>query len=134
MLKITSIFKNLYLGLITVFKHLLKTSVTEEYPELKPILNKNFRGQHVLNDECIGCGICQKVCPAQAIIIKKDENNKVISYKIDYGKCIFCGNCVYYCNKNAIQHTAKFELAISGENKQDLIIDLKQQDTEGNNA
>ena len=134
MLRITSILKNLYLGLITVFKHLFKKSVTEEYPETKPNLNKNFRGQHKLNGECIGCGICQKVCPANAIIIEKDENNKVISYKIDYGKCIFCGNCVYYCNKNVIQHTERFEVAISGDSKQDLITDLKQKNTEGNNA
>ena len=64
----TSIFK----GLCVVGKHLFKPPVTEEYPEEKPILNNRFRGHHKLFD-CKGCGFCKKVCPTNAIIIKKNE-------------------------------------------------------------
>ena len=130
MLKITSVLKNLYSGLITVFTHLFKKPVTEEYPEIRPELNENFRGKHSLNDKCIGCGMCKSVCPADAISLKKDENNKLISYKIDYGKCIFCGNCVYYCPQKAIKHTNEFELAVSADCKQNLEVNLKQKGTE----
>ena len=45
---------------------------------------------------CIGCGICQKNCPAEAI---KVEN---FLAKIDYDKCIGCGSCVEKCPRKAI--------------------------------
>ena len=133
MVKLITYPKNLLKGLSSVFKHLFRKAVTEEYPEVKPDLNENFRGKHILNCNCTACGLCKKVCPANAISIKKDENNKLVSYKIDYGKCIFCGNCVYYCPNKAIQHTQEFELAISGEQKDDLTTELKQEGKDGRN-
>ena len=133
MVKFVASSKNLLKGLSSVFKHLFRNAVTEEYPEVKPELNENFRGKHVLNDNCTACGLCKKVCPANAISIKKDENNKLVSYKIDYGKCIFCGNCVYYCPNKSIQHTTEFELAITAEQKDDLISELKQEEKNGRN-
>lgn len=45
---------------------------------------------------CIGCGICVKNCPAEAI---KVENFHAI---IDYEKCTGCGVCMEKCPKKAI--------------------------------
>lgn len=133
MVKFISSSKNLLKGLSSVFKHIFKKAVTEEYPEVKPDLNENFRGKHILGVNCTACGLCKKVCPANAITIKKDENNKLVSYKIDYGKCIFCGNCVYYCPNKTIRHTTEFELAVTQEQKDDLITELKQEEKNGRN-
>ena len=102
--------KGLFEGLFTVFKHLFKRPVTLEYPEKKRELNDNFRGKPVVKG-CIGCGICQKVCPTGAISFTKDENGKVSSYTVDLKKCMFCGNCEYYCPKGAIKLTKEYELA-----------------------
>ena len=102
--------KGLFAGLFTVFKHLFKGPVTLEYPEKKRELNDNFRGKPVV-EGCIGCGICQKVCPTGAISFTKDENGKVSSYTVDLKKCMFCGNCEYYCPKGAIKLTQEYELA-----------------------
>ena len=41
----------------------------------------------------------------------KDENGKVSSYTVDLKKCMFCGNCEYYCPKGAIKLTQEYELA-----------------------
>ena len=46
---------------------------------------------------CIGCGICVKNSPQQAIFLR---NNVA---RIDYTKCNGCGTCVAKCPKKAIQ-------------------------------
>ena len=48
------------------------------------------------DNACIGCGICVKNCPAEAI---KVEN---FVAHIDYDKCTNCGTCVSKCPKKAI--------------------------------
>lgn len=41
-------------------------------------------------DDCIGCGLCAKRCPAQAI-------DRTAIQKADSKKCISCMRCVVYC-------------------------------------
>ena len=109
---------------IIVFKHAFKKRVTLEYPEQKQELNSNFRGKHEFDfDKCIACGVCQRVCPANAITIIK-QDNKLNSYIIDYNKCIFCGNCAFYCNTKAISMGNDYELAT--DNKDDLVVEFKK--------
>lgn len=101
--------KAIILGLWTVFSHLFKRPVTEEYPEKRPLLNGFFRGKHYL-ESCAGCGYCRKVCPSDAITIIKNERI-VEKYIIDLGKCIFCGNCMFYCPSKSMRMSDRFELA-----------------------
>ena len=58
---------------------------------------KNLTTIKILPDKCIGCGICQKGCPAGAI--QGEGREKRV---IDKDKCIRCGLCITKCPVKAI--------------------------------
>ncbi len=48
-------------------------------------------------NECIQCGICQKICPGEAV-------SKQDTFSIDKGQCLLCLDCMRNCPKKAIQY------------------------------
>jgi ferredoxin len=53
--------------------------------------------QYIINDKCIGCTVCKKVCPTEAISGERKE-----IHVIDMSKCIKCDACISKCKFNAI--------------------------------
>lgn len=51
---------------------------------------------YVINDNCIGCGKCQRGCPQQCITQGKP-------YLIQQEHCLHCGNCYENCPVKAVQ-------------------------------
>ncbi|MEA1944483.1 MAG: 4Fe-4S binding protein [Euryarchaeota archaeon] len=49
-------------------------------------------------DECVHCGACISICPAQVFTFNSDW-----SVAMDESKCIQCGTCVTACPRGALQ-------------------------------
>lgn len=65
----------------------------------KPNYEKDRRTSHLhVEDSCIGCGICAKNCPVQAIQMK---DKKPVWVK---EQCVMCLKCLHHCPKFAIQY------------------------------
>ena len=63
---------------------------------------KNLFTYKIDLDKCIGCGLCARQCPADAIS-RTDyiaEGHKLASFTIDASKCVKCGACLPSCKKN----------------------------------
>ena len=58
----------------------------------------------ILEDKCIGCGMCAKQCPADAIERTNyiAPGHKLASFAIDSAKCVKCGACIAKCKPQAI--------------------------------
>jgi len=122
--KIIKFIKSLFFleilkGLRITGRKLSKKPITIQYPEEKTPLSSRFRGLHALRkypngeERCIGCKLCEAVCPALAITmdteVRSDNTRRTTKYEIDLFKCIYCGFCEEACPVDAIVETSIFE-------------------------
>ncbi len=91
-------------------KHLLKKPATTTYPAEPARIPEGFRAKlRFFSEKCVGCKLCMKDCPANAIFIEKVGDTYEAIVHLD--RCIYCAQCVYACNKSALEMTKQFELA-----------------------
>jgi formate hydrogenlyase subunit 6/NADH:ubiquinone oxidoreductase subunit I len=94
-----------------VLRAATRKPVTVRYPFVRPHIPQKFRGKLAFTAAtCIGCHICERDCPAAAIVIRKIADKK-FEADIDLARCIYCGQCADSCPKKSLAMTTDFELA-----------------------
>jgi len=124
-------------GLRTTVEHVIRReTVTQQYPEVRPTLPKNYRGVHRLNRDdqgrvkCVACFLCSTACPARCIDIVAaeapwpDRDKFPQKFVIDELKCIYCGMCEEACPVDAIELTGIYDL--TGQTRQEMLFDREK--------
>jgi len=101
-----------------VLKNIARRPSTLAYPVRREVtVAPGHRGRHYANlTKCIGCSLCAVDCPANAITMEKlpqylKHNPRGVYPVVDYGKCVFCYQCVFVCPVKAYVTSEHFEMA-----------------------
>lgn len=83
-----------------ILKNLFSKPATRNHPFVKRTPYEGARGEvkGIDIDLCIFCGICARKCPADAIVVDRNEK----SWEINKFRCVVCGVCAEVCPKKCI--------------------------------
>lgn len=80
---------------------------------------EDYRGKLKYDkDCCVGCQLCVKVCPSEALVFKSEEK-KVKHYS---ARCTFCGQCVNICPQSCFELTEEFLMATRYKESEEMVI------------
>ena len=112
-------------------RNLFRKPVTVHYPDVQRPYPDRFRGILALayeketgEEACIGCRLCEYVCPPQVIkveMLKKEKRNYAKTFTLELYACEFCELCVQVCPTDAIVMMKSFDLATA--DRRDLLLD-----------
>ena len=135
-------FRDIYLTIRTILtgmgitlRYCFARTVTVQYPDVAPTVQKRFRGIHWYEiEKCIACDLCAKACPVDCIYIEKSAARKIdkatgiarggamLRYAIDYSKCMFCALCIDPCPTDCIHMGSIHDL--SGYDRQSMVVEF----------
>ena len=112
-------------------RNLFRKPVTVHYPDVQRPYPDRFRGILALayekdtgEEACIGCRLCEYICPPQVIkveMLKTEKRNYAKTFTLELYSCEFCELCVQVCPTDAIIMMKSFDLAAS--DRRDLLLD-----------
>ena len=112
-------------------KNLFRKPITVHYPEKPRTYPDRYRGLLALTydketgeENCIGCRLCEYVCPPAVIkveMLKSEKRNFAKSFSLELYACEFCELCVQVCPTDAIVMVKSFDLATT--DRRELLLD-----------
>lgn len=118
-------------AMAVTLRNLFRKPVTVHYPDVTRPYPDRFRGLLALTydpetgeENCIGCRLCEYVCPPQVIkveMLKAEKRNYAKIFFLELYACEFCELCVQVCPTDAIIMLKTFDLAVS--DRRELLLD-----------
>jgi NADH-quinone oxidoreductase subunit I len=112
-------------------RNLFRRPVTIHYPDEKRQYPERFRGLLALTydpetgeENCIGCRLCEYICPPLVIkveMLKGEKRNYAKTFSLELYACEYCELCVQVCPTDAIVMLRTVDLATS--DRRDLLLD-----------
>jgi NADH-quinone oxidoreductase subunit I len=113
------------------FKNLFRKPVTVHYPDKTRNYPDRYRGLLALvyekdtgEEACIGCRLCEYVCPPAVIkveMLKSEKRNYAKSFTLELYACEFCELCVQVCPTDAIVMMKSFDMPTT--DRRELLLD-----------
>ena len=112
-------------------RNFFRKPVTVMYPDTPRPYPDRFRGVLALvyepetgEEACIGCRLCEYICPPQVIkveMLKGEKRNFAKIFFLELYACEFCELCVQVCPTDAIIMLKTFDLAVA--DRRELLLD-----------
>jgi NADH-quinone oxidoreductase subunit I len=111
--------------------NLFRKPVTVHYPENPRYYPNRYRGLLALTidketgeENCIGCRLCEFICPPAVIkveMLKAEKRNYAKTFTLELYACEFCELCVQVCPTDAIVMTKSFDMSTS--DRREMLLD-----------
>jgi NADH-quinone oxidoreductase subunit I len=110
--------------------NLFRKPVTVHYPDQTRAYPERYRGLLALvyddtgEEACIGCRLCEYVCPPAVIkvdMLKGEKRNYAKTFTLELYACEFCELCVQVCPTDAIVMLKSFDLSTT--DRRQLLLD-----------
>ena len=129
--EIVTIVRAVLRGMRVTLLNLFRKPVTVHYPEKPRPYPERYRGLLALvyekdtgEEACIGCRLCEFVCPPAVIkveMLKSKPRNYAKSFQLELYACEFCELCVQVCPTDAIVMLKSFDMATS--DRREMLLD-----------
>lgn len=115
----------------STFINFFRKPVTVHYPDKPRPYPDRYRGLLALvyepdtgEEACIGCRLCEFVCPPAVIkveMLKAEKRNYAKTFTLELYACEFCELCVQVCPTDAIVMMKSFDMATA--DRRELLLD-----------
>jgi len=129
--EITTIIGAVVRAMGATLKNLFRKPITVHYPTKERQYPSRYRGLLALTydkdtgeENCIGCRLCEYVCPPAVIkveMLKAEKRNYAKTFSLELYACEFCELCVQVCPTDAIVMMKSFDMPTA--DRREMLLD-----------